>query len=189
MNTLPPSRPLYIGTYPRGTLGYAITAPVWRAALSKSLFPAWWKGLVHRSQGSRNSPQDRRAYIRYDLPPGWELAAALSAPGGAALQAAHVRDLSVGGVGVLAEHRLAPGSEAFLHVTDPSAGKHVMLPLLVRHVSVTSDGRYVLGCQYETNPTDSELVMLFARATEQAVARGVFNLTPSLPGPVQGHRG
>jgi len=115
-----------------------------------------------RSQEAAGAVQiERRAWVRYDS----SLRASCKPRGTLkdAGWAAQVRNISLGGLGLLLQHRFRPGTPLLVELKNAAGEVLRMVPVRVVHATPFLRGNnpcWLLGCQFVHQLTDAELESL-----------------------------
>ena len=116
--------------------------------------------LTPEPQSTASTQADRRAYVRVAS----DLAATCNPPGRRLTGwPGRVKDISVGGIGLLLQHRFRPGTTLTVELRESSG--HVLRTVQARVIHTTAlrvDGGYcwLLGCSFKHPLTEEELEAL-----------------------------
>jgi hypothetical protein len=120
------------------------------------------EGKAKRARETGGAIQvERRAWVRYDS----SLSASCQPTGTLkdAGWAAQVRDISLGGLGLLLQHRFRPGTPLLVELKNAAGEVLRTVPVRVAHATPFLRGNnpcWLLGCQFVHPLTDAELKSL-----------------------------
>jgi hypothetical protein len=124
---------------------------------------SFWRRLVGGSEHTQTTEDDRRVWVRYPA----NLEATFQPPGDTSRFAARVRDISRGGVNLVADRAFQPGDHLSLELPTPSRQTHSVLACIVR-VSPGEPGQWALGCTFARELSDEDLEDFGARRQKHA---------------------
>ncbi len=123
---------------------------------------SFWRRLVGRTEGTEGGvgtlETDRRVWVRFPA----NLEATLQPPGDATRFTAQIRDISRGGVNLIADRPFQPGDHVSIELPAADGCTHNVLACIVR-VNGASSGAWELGCTFSRELSDSDLQSLGAR--------------------------
>jgi hypothetical protein len=126
---------------------------------------SFWRKLVGRRDCVGSTEDDRRVWVRYPA----NLETTLQPPGDTSRFAARVRDISRGGVNLVADRAFQPGDHLSLELPAPAGQTHNVLACIVR-VTAEPEGQWALGCTFSRELSDEDLQDLGARREKHAPA-------------------
>jgi len=130
-----------------------------------------WRRLV----GSRpnkptpdNPTEDRRVWVRF--PADLETTYGPADGGDRGRFSAIVRDISVGGLSLIADRSFAPGDMLTVELPGPRDEASYSVLACVVHVTAQSDCRWALGCTFSRELSDDDLAPFGARRSQPGEA-------------------
>jgi len=127
---------------------------------------SFWRRLVGRPEGSGGgvtAETDRRVWVRYPA----SVETTLQPPGDASRFTARVRNISRGGINLIADRALRPGDHVSLELPAAAELTHNVLACVVR-VQAEHGGEWALGCTFSRELSDEDLQAFGARRQKPA---------------------
>jgi PilZ domain len=73
---------------------------------------------------------------------------------------ARVRNISTGGVGLLLDAPIEPGTDLVVEMKTMDPATSLTLPARVVHATMQEEGSWIVGCKFFTRPAEEELLAL-----------------------------